>query len=171
MKGFKGSKKLKEIVEEYIINIDKKYTYGTSICLAGNQGTGKTVSSICILKAALKKDFSVYYITAPDMMAEMVNYNSNYVIRNTLRTVDFLVMDEVDSRFFISDAQKELFSSIYENMFRYRTHNMLPTIMCTNETDNILNVFHGQSKQAIDSLNKQYLDIYPIAGKDFRGMM
>jgi DNA replication protein DnaC len=168
MKGFGGSEKLKEVVEDYISNINDKYTRGISICLAGNQGTGKTMSSICILKAALKKDFSVYYTTASDIMAEMTNYETNSEIRKILRESDFLVIDEVDPRFFPSDAQKELFSSIYENIFRFRAHNDLPTIICTNETDDILNVFYGQGTQAIQSLNKQYLKIYPVAGKDFR---
>lgn len=171
MEGFQGSQRLKDIVDEYIANVDDKYSSGYSICLAGNQGTGKTISAICIIKRALKQDFSAYYITASDMMTEMTNYKSSSDIRNTLRNTDFLVIDELDSRFFVSDAQKELFSSIYENIFRYRTHNTLPTIICTNETNDILNVFYGQSRQAIDSLNKQYLKIYPVAGKDFRKTM
>lgn len=168
MSGFAGSKKFKSIVDDYIDNISDMYMSGSSICFAGNQGTGKTASSICILKKALKRDFSTYYITASDVMSEMTNYSKSADIRDTLRAVDFLVIDEVDSRFFISDAQKELFGSIYESIFRYRTHNSLPTVICTNETDDILNVFYGQSKQAIDSLNKQYLSIYPVVGKDFR---
>ncbi len=101
-------------------------------------------------------------------MAEMTDYENNSKIRRTLRDVDFLVIDELDSRFFPSDAQKELFSSIYENIFRYRSHNTLPTIICTNETNNILNVFHGPAVQSITSLNNQYLTIYPVAGVDFR---
>ena len=168
MKGFGGSEKLKEVVEDYISNINDKYVSGISICLAGNQGTGKTMSSICILKAALKKDFSVYYTTASDVMAEMTNYESNSGIRKTLRESDFLVIDELDSRFFPSDAQKELFSSIYESIFRFRAHNNLPTIICTNETNDILNVFYGQGVQSITSLNNQYLKIYPVTGKDYR---
>lgn len=168
MKGFNGSKILADLVNDYINNIRDKYTNGVSICLAGNQGTGKTMSSICILKAALKHDFSAYYITASDIMAEMTNYEHNFKTRGILRNSDFLVVDELDSRFFPSDAQKELFSSIYENIFRFRTHNGLPTIICTNETQNILDVFFGHSKQAIESLHKQYLKIYPTAGIDYR---
>ena len=132
MKGFQGSKKLEEVVNDYIANIKDKYTSGTSICLAGNQGTGKTMSSVCILKDALKRDFSVYYTTASDIMAEMTNYESSSGIRKTLRESDFLVIDELDPRFFPSDAQKELFSSIYESIFRFRAHNNLPTIIFNN---------------------------------------
>ena len=168
MKGFRGSKKLEEVVLEYMSNINEMYSSGTSICLAGNQGTGKTMSSICILKIALKRNFSVYYTTASDIMAEMTDYNSSSGTRKTLREADFLVIDELDSRFFPSEAQKELFSGIYESIFRFRAHNSLPTIICTNETDDILNVFCGHSKQSVESLNKQYMTVYPVTGKDFR---
>lgn len=168
MKDFIGPPKFKEVVENYMSNIKDRFLDGESVCFAGNQGTGKTMSSICILKKAIKNGFSVYYTTASDIMSEMTNYENNWVIRETLRTVDFLVIDELDSRFFTSDAQKELFSGIYENIFRYRAHNLLPTIICTNETDSVLNVFYGAATQSIKSLNSQYLKIYPVAGLDFR---
>ena len=168
MKEFHGSPRLKEVVDNYMSNIHDMYVNGSSICLVGNQGTGKTMSSICILKSALKRNFTAYYTTASDIMTEMTNYNKSTHIRETLRGADFLVIDELDSRFFPSDAQKELFSGIYESIFRYRAHNTLPTIICTNETDDILNVFHGAGVQSITSLNDQYLTIYPVAGVDYR---
>jgi len=167
MKSFTGSGKLKELVDSYVKEIDSKYESGKSICFAGNQGTGKTMSSLCILKKALKHNYTGYYTTAIDMLNDLTN-KDNYGLRNKLKTVDFLVIDELDSRFFPSDSAKELFSSIYENIFRTRCHNLLPTVICTNETEGILGVFFGAGVQSIDSLNKQYLSIYPIIGKDFR---
>jgi DNA replication protein DnaC len=168
MKNFQGAPKLKEIVDEYIQNIKQKYIDGKAICFAGSQGTGKTMSAICILRAALKENLSGYYITATDLLSEMTNSRSNHDLRRILKSVDFLVIDELDSRFFISDSSKELFSSIYENIFRFRTHNTMPTIMCSNETDGILNIFYGAGVQSIESLNNQYLTIYPVVGQDFR---
>jgi DNA replication protein DnaC len=168
MKNFKGAPKLKEIVDQYIQNVRQKYIEGQSICLAGSQGTGKTMSATCILKAALKADFTAYYITAVDLLNEMVNSKTSHDLRVTLKDVDFLVIDELDSRFFVSDSVKELFSGIYENIFRFRAHNTLPTIMCSNETDGILSIFYGAGVQSIESLNSQYLTIYPVVGPDFR---
>lgn len=168
MNNFSGPGMLKDVVEKYIKGIKHNFVNGKSICLAGGQGTGKTLSSICILKTALKKNYTAFYITASDMMAEMTKYNTSHGFRAKLREVDFLVIDELDSRFFPSDAQKELFSGIYENIFRHRAHNLQPTIICTNETVNILDVFYGASKTSIKSLNNQYLKIYPFPGVDFR---
>lgn len=168
MKHFSGSNLLKDIVDSYILKIKENYKNGVSVCFSGNQGTGKTMSSICILKAALKNEFSAYYITASDMLSDLTNYNSNYDLRKKLKESDFLVIDELDSRFFVSDSVKELFSGLYENIFRYRTHNLFPTIICTNETSGILNVFRGAGVQSIHSLNTQYLKMYPVAGLDYR---
>lgn len=168
MKQFKGSERLKNIHDQYVKNLESVYLQGKSICFSGNQGTGKTMTSICILKSAIKKGFSVYYTTAADILNDMTQYKNNHGLRNTLKTADFLVIDELDSRFFVSDSVKELFSAIYENIFRSRTHNNMPIIICTNETEGLSKVFGGMSVASILSLNNQYLTTYSIAGKDFR---
>ena len=168
MKKFIGNEKSKEVVSNYIENIKHNFINGKSICFAGNQGTGKTMSSICILKSAIKNGFSCYYTSASDILSDMTKYETSGDLKTKLKEVDFLVIDEVDSRFFTSDSVKELFSSIYENIFRFRAHNYLPTIICTNETSNLLDVFRGQGVQAIKSLNDQHMTIIPFIGKDFR---
>lgn len=168
MKSFVGTAKLKEIYDDYVDNIQQRYMEGKSLCFSGNQGTGKTMSSICILKQALKKGFTAYYTTAADILSDMTDYKNNGDLRKKLRDIDFLVIDELDSRFFTSDTVKDLFSGIYESVFRHRAHNLMPTIICTNETDNVLNVFHGAATQSIESLNHQYLTICPVIGPDFR---
>jgi len=168
MKEFSGAHKLKELYDDYVQNLQNRYMEGRALCFAGNQGTGKTMTSICILKEAIKKGFSAYYTTASDMLSGLTNYKNSSELREKLRTVDFLVIDELDSRFFVSDSVKELFSGIYENIFRYRSHNMIPTILCTNETEGILNVFYGPGAQSIGSLNNQYLTVCPVIGPDFR---
>ncbi len=167
LKNFSGSSKLKEEAEKYITNIKSKYEEGRSICLTGNQGTGKTMLSICILRAAIKNGFSVYYLTASDLLDKMTDFKNSYEIKNHVKNVDFLVIDEVDSRFFVSDSMKELFSSIFENIFRHRSQNMMPTIICTNETD-MINVFRGQCVQSIKSLKSKYITTLMAAGQDFR---
>jgi len=166
MKDFHEAAKIKDLAKEYIENIKENYYKGKSICFVGTPGTGKTMSGIFILRAALKAQFSAYYLTASDMFNEIIGSKTD--IRAHLKNVDFLMIDELDSRFFYSENTRELFSGIYENIFRYRTHNNLPTIICSNETDSIMNVFSGACIQNIESLNKQYLVTYPIIGVDFR---
>lgn len=168
MKNFKGPASLSNAYKQFTADMQETYLAGDSICFFGGQGTGKTMTAICMLKAAMKSKFSIYYTTASDILNEMTDYKNNSHLRQTLKTVDFLVIDELDSRFFVSDSTKELFASIYENIFRFRTHNCMPTIICTNETQGLLNVFGGMSAASIASLNNQYLKMCPVAGKDFR---
>lgn len=168
MDKFLGPAKLKEVVDNYIANIKQNYAYGKSLCFVGNQGIGKTMAAVCILRAALKNNFAAHYITACDLLSESVDFRSSADLKRMLKNIDFLVIDEVDSRFFVSDSSKELFSGIYENIFRHRAQNLLPTIICSNETDNLINVFHGQSAKAIESLNNRYLEIVPLIGQDIR---
>ena len=167
LNDFCETAKIKDIAKEYMEHIKENYYKGKSVCFVGTPGTGKTMSGVFILRAAIKAQFSVYYITASDLFNEIVS-SKNVEIRNHLKSVDFLMIDELDSRFFYSENSRELFSGIYENIFRYRTHNNLPTIICSNETDDIMNVFSGACVQNIASLNKQYLVTHPVAGIDFR---
>lgn len=167
MDKFSGSPKLRDIVEDYTSNLDAYYMQGKSIGFAGNQGTGKTMSSICILKSALKKNYSAYYTAAVDLLSDLSS-DEAYRTRKIVRESDFLVVDELDSRFFGSDNMKQFFGGRFESVFRHRMHNELPTIICTNETEDILNVFNGAAVQSIGSLMNQYVTIYPVVGKDFR---
>jgi DNA replication protein DnaC len=165
MADFSGPELFKNFIVEYCNSIDEAYELGRSLCLCGNQGTGKTMSAISILKGALKNKYESQYITAYDLMS--IYFDRGDAMQK-LRGADFLAVDEVDSRFFTSDAQKEIFSAVYETLLRYRVHNTLPTIICTNENHNIYEPFIGQSKHAIESLYSQSVQIVPVAGRDFR---
>lgn len=165
---FIGPDKLKTSIQKYILDIKENYSKGKSICFNGNQGVGKTTAAICILRAAIKNGFNCYYISACDLLSEIVDFKNNRQIKNLLKNIDFLVIDELDSRFFVSDGSKELFSGIFENIFRSRSQNLLPTIICSNETNGLNNVFYGQSSKAIESLFFKYLETIYIIGHDIR---
>lgn len=164
---FENQNLLHKILNEYVNNIKKEYLSGRSLCFSGNQGVGKTMASVIILKEAIKNGFSTYYTTATDMLDEIIN-NENVEYKYKIKSCDFLTMDEVDSRFFINNSSKELFSSVFEWVFRYRSNNGLPTVICTNETKNPLDVFYGMGKESMASLYSQYVTIYTIAGIDNR---
>jgi DNA replication protein DnaC len=165
MEDFQGPNKLKTFVDDYMSHIKENYTNGKSVCFVGGHGIGKTYSVCCILRKALRTGLSAYYVSAGDLINNVVNDSQ---MRNKMKEVDFLVIDELDSRFFTSSAQKELFGSMYENIFRNRCQNKFPTIMCSNETNNLLKVFGEQRTQSIISLHTQYLQFLYVAGLDFR---
>jgi len=168
-RDFAGDKNFGNFVINVLSDIDQFYLEGKSLAFVGNLGTGKTYAACSILKKAIVSGYSGKYLQMADIVNSILSKkldSKSYL--DSILDADFLVIDELDSRFFPSDAQKELFSGIYENVFRHRAHNLQPTIICTNETVNILDVFYGASKTSINSLNSQYLKIYPFPGIDFR---
>ena len=77
MKDFQGSDTLRNIYDQYVEDLRDRYIVGRSICFSGNQGTGKTMSSVCILKEALKQNFSTYYTTASDILNDMTDFRNS----------------------------------------------------------------------------------------------
>lgn len=169
LNAFYGPELLKNKTIEYAENIKEKFHNGLSIGFIGNLGVGKTLCGTYILKKAIKNNYSAFYTTASDIFSQyMTNSAETENFKYKINNVDFLFIDELDSRFFNSDNVKLLFSNYYENIFRRRTNSALPIIISSNETGNLLEVFNGPAVHSISSLHKQYLSIVQIAGLDFR---
>lgn len=168
-KDFTGSVLLKSTYDSYVADLSKSFQDGTSICLAGQHGTGKTFTACSILKSASLKDYQCLYTTLSDAVAVLTSapYEDRFVARKELSMVDFLVIDEFDNRFMASDNAAELYARTLETIFRTRISNKLPTIMCTN-SPNVIESFSGALRSSIESLFKGYLQIIPVFGKDHR---
>lgn len=167
--NFRGYAPLKSKYEEVVLDLKKTYFDGVSICFAGSHGLGKTMTVSCILKKASQKGFTCLYTTLSDIVNTLTQAESHdkFLARRELVLVDFLVIDEFDSRFISSESSAELFASIMESVFRTRSQNRLPTFMCTN-SPNIIETFNGPLKQSLNSLMKGNLKMFPVFGEDFR---
>lgn len=168
-KDFVGDPRLKEKYDEYVSDIKNSYIKGNSICFAGNHGVGKSSSVCCILKKASLKNFSCLYINLSDVISVLTQASSEdkFLAKRELCLVDFLAIDEVDSRFMATENAADLYARSLEVVFRTRSQNKLPTLMCTN-SPNIVESFNGPLKASLDSLMKGYMTIFPVFGDDFR---
>lgn len=168
-KDFKGDPKLFQKYSEYISDLKASYVNGTSICFAGSHGVGKTLTVTSILKKASNKGFSCLYTTLSDIVHVLTSSNNEdkFIARRELTLVDFLVIDEFDSRFMPSENAADLYARSLENIFRTRSQNKLPTLMCTN-SPNVVESFNGPLKASVDSLMKGYLKVFPVFGEDYR---
>lgn len=172
MKEFYGDQFFKNSVLEYISSLKQKYLEGASLCFTGHPGTGKTMAACSILKAAVlphrgsPEHFSAYYTTMLEATSKMMSNDSHY-FRNQLKNIDFVVLDEVDPRFFPSEGSRGLHGNHFENIFRVRTQNRLPTIICTNSED-INQIFSGEFKRTFESLQSQFVKVLRAGGKDVR---
>lgn len=168
MSKFQGEQTLKDSYDNAVSNLANVYDFGYYVCFAGNHGVGKTMTCCNILKRALEKGYDGLYITLSDIVDNVISNSGEDKIaaRHVLLKVDFLVIDEFDSRYIATDSAADLYGRVLENIFRTRVQNKLPTIMCTN-SPNMVETFSGTIKQSISSL-MNYVVTIPVVGKDFR---
>ncbi|CAB4196522.1 DnaC DNA replication protein [uncultured Caudovirales phage] len=168
-RDFKGDPRLLVKYNEYISDLKSSYLNGTSICFAGPHGVGKSFCVTSILKKACQKGFSTLYSDLSSIVnvLTMASSEDKFLARRELTLVDFLVIDEFDSRFMPSDNAADLYARSLESVFRTRSQNKLPTLMCTN-SPNVVESFNGPLKSSIDSLMKGYLKMFVVTGDDFR---
>lgn len=131
--------------------------------------THNTMAVSCILKKATQKGFSGLYTTLSDIVNALTSApnEDKFLARRELAMVDFLVIDEFDSRFMPSDNAADLYARSLESVFRTRSQNKLPTLMCTN-SPNVIESLNGPLKASIDSLMKGYIKVFPVLGNDER---
>jgi hypothetical protein len=131
--------------------------------------THNTMTITSVLKQASLKGYTCLYTTLSDIVAVLLGPDGEdrYAARRELMSVDFLVIDEFDSRFMQTENASDLFGRTLESIFRTRSQNKLPTLMATN-SPNIVESFTGPIKQSIDSLMKGYVKTVIVLGEDFR---
>lgn len=168
-RDFKGDPRLLTKYNEYVDDLTASYHNGASFCLAGSHGRGKTMTVTCILKKASQKGYNCLYTTLSDIVSVLTQAGGEdkFLARRELALVDFLVIDEFDSRFMPSDNAADLYARSLESVFRTRSQNKMPTLMCTN-SPNVIESFHGPLKASIGSLMAGYLPVFPVMGIDYR---
>ena len=171
-KDFTGDSRLLEKYNSYISDIKASYINGKSICFAGHHGLGKTFICTSILKVACHKGYSCLYSDISNIITVLTqaHIDDKFIAKRELTMVDFLVVDELDPRFFnASESAMELFAKSFENILRTRRQNKLPTLVCTN-SPNIIESFSGPLKESLSSLFSDKMEMFPIFGNDFRKM-
>jgi len=168
-KDFIGDPRLKQKYDEYTSDIKNSYITGNSLCFAGMHGLGKTMAATCILKKAAQKGYSCLYTTLSDIVTVLTQASGEdkFLAGRELRLVDFLVIDEFDPRFMATENAADLYARSLEGVFRTRSANKLPTLMCTN-SPNVVDSFSGPLRASISSLMKGYMHIFPVLGDDIR---
>lgn len=173
MKDFYGDPLFKDyIINHYINDLKKRYMEGLSLCLVGHTGTGKTMAGCSILKTAVLPSksnpnyFSAYYTTLIEMSSRLMSQNSHQ-FRELIKEVDFMMIDEVDPRFFPSENSKDLHGNHFENVFRLRCQNRLPTIICSNAEDKD-QIFAGEFRKTFNSLISQFGKVLAPKSMDAR---
>ncbi|SRR6266404_4271178 len=166
MSKFNGDQILVNYYNSLTLDLKQTYQSGKTLCFAGSFGRGKTLTVTNILKRVVEKGYSGLYVTLNDIIS-VIYSNDAYAARKELLTVDFLVIDEFDSRHMSNTTTSiDFFARTIEDIFRTRSQNNLPLYLCTN-SPNPLEAFKGSLKESITSL-WNYVEMVPVTGKDFR---
>jgi len=171
-KDFVGDPRLLNKYNDIISDLKGHYIAGTSICFSGEYGLGKTLTATSILKKACQKGYSALYCNLSDVVNILTQASSEekFLARRELSMVDFLMVDEVDVRYFNnSDSANDLFAKTFENIIRIRLQNKLPIFMASNSS-NIKNSFNSLFKQSISSLLNKVSIFLVEPGVDHRGI-
>lgn len=166
---FTGDTTLMKYYTELTSDLKQAYKSGKSYCFVGSHGVGKTFCCTGILRKALEAGYSGLYVTLTDVIHLLISNNENTAkIRHELLTIDFLVLDEFDPRHIAtgSDKASDLYARVLEDIFRTRSQNLLPTLLCTNSL-NAVDSFRDPLKKSIQSLFN-YVTQITIIGNDMR---
>lgn len=170
-KNFKGDKSALKIIMRYCENLDSAIAHGLGVLMWGTNGNGKTTMSGIIAKHALKKGYTVYYLTLQSMlnmiMASFGSDNETEKIRNLIMGVDILIVDEIGKEHIKkNESTGTVFGlSEFEQLLRSREGNKKILIGVTNLRPQQLDTKYGES---IASLFKGMLKAIEVSGADMR---
>ena len=172
MHDFIGPSILKKQYTDITSNIKESFKSGKKACFAGSHGVGKSYTCACILKRVVEKQYSALYVNLVDIIHVMLNSPSDIKCqaKENLLNVDFLVIDEFDTRFMGSENAADLFGRILEPVMRTRIQNRMPLLFCTNSIK-VEGSFSGPLQASIESLMKMVSFVPIIGGQDARQMI
>lgn len=141
---------VKELISDYIENIDFNFENNKGLFLYGSNGVGKTMLSCIVLKEAYKHRYSARRTTFVEYMDKYTKLwnartsEEKELIEDTLYTyykgVEFLVLEEVGK-----EIDSKISAPILEDLLRYREDKGLVTIICTNLNTTIMLEKYGES--------------------------
>lgn len=132
--------------------------------------THNTMAACCILKRVVEPgDYSALYVNLTDIIHVMLSQDAGdkAVGREILLNIDFLVIDELDTRFMGSENAADLFGRILEPIMRTRIQNRMPLFFCTNSSK-VEESFSGPLQASIESLMNVVKLVPVVGGQDAR---
>lgn len=158
---------IKKIIDNFLINFDNPDE--KNLLFTGGTGLGKTFLSNCIANEILKKNKTVLYQTAPNMLDSIVDYrfgkeNVSYNIYENILNANLLIIDDLGTESINSMKYTELFNIINTRLLNQNKH-ITKTIISTNL--NIQNLFNTYNERIASRFVGSY-NICRFFGDDIR---
>jgi DNA replication protein DnaC len=156
------------VVKLYCRKIDVAKQNGFGFLFKGPNGVGKTTLQMVILKNALRKGHSAFYISMPVIFRQIyLGFKYPEILAELHRILfdtDFLAVGECGKDYHRREASQFAIAE-FDTIFRTRREKCLATSLDTNLSLDTLNEIYGDS---IMSLFASRLKIVNIIGNDFR---
>lgn len=157
----------KRKIEEYSNQIEEMLRKGTGLYLCGDHGRGKTILASEVLKSAIRKGYSAYFITMGEIVETFTeawfSTEARKFLVDKISSVEFLVIDELMNEY---AGKIEILRAAFNAMFRPRSNNLCCTILTSNKSMNEIETFYGT---ILSSLVRESLkQIVFMPGRDYR---
>lgn len=118
-------------VTEYLRTLDANIVTGKGMLISGGPGTGKTLAGMLILKEALRRKKTAYYVTWQELLTMFIqDYDDEKKEqRDKVRESVFLVIDQLGMDSVKKESKHP--STTLEEILRYRFTRLKPTILIT----------------------------------------
>lgn len=159
---------VKPLIQRAIDNVDTMARDGKGLFLYGTNGTGKTMLSIEILKAAIRKKHSIHYEMYPIVHETFMKkgYKADEAkerLDNIFSNVDFLVLDEIGKE--LDGTSASLSAKLLEiHVLKKRVDKV--TILISNLNPDQIEEIYSKSINSMLKLKHKFIK---VAGNDFRG--
>ena len=170
-----GIKDLREehrgFLVQHIAELKNRASDGIGFYLWGSQGTGKTLMAVLMLKAALASGISGHFASFLDLVdnagvkSEATEEQRAWFVGKT-KNAGLLVVDDPGNEQSSSDRAVEYYSSVMDEIVRYRMSASLPTIITSNLSPESFRQRYGSN---VASLMGEKMIEKHVTGTDFRG--
>lgn len=119
--------KQKEIIKQYIIDLQENRFNGKSLYIYGTKGTAKTMCASIVIMNALKRGFRAYYFSSMKAIAEMLKQdwgNDSNTLETILTEYDYIAIDNIG----IDTITNPNIIEAIKSIFTTRANNLLPII-------------------------------------------
>jgi DNA replication protein DnaC len=136
---------------------------GRGMTLQGTFGTGKTWACCHVAKELAKDGVSVYFVPFWELVRlyDQPRDRRDYIMGRMLHA-ELLIIDDVQVP--VSEPQRDLFESKFEEVVRQRAHASLPTLVTTNMDDRRFAKSYPRVTSVLSGKNESLA----LVGDDFR---
>lgn len=154
-------------VARYVKNITNAKKKGISILLAGNNGSGKTLLAVSILKAVLRKGMTGQMTSLGGIIQIYTDGwgdpRKRQIFDERIKNTDFLLIDDVGKEYQAKNS--DLTEIMFDNLIRYRVFRRKPFILTTNTAPADLRNRYGNSLMSL--LEGKTIKLR-VVGEDYR---